>query len=231
MSAAPRLRTRFLHGVAALVVAIALCLGAWHGYRAVVELPVTRVVYAGEVDRLAQAELDALSHAVIAADRPSLEAVSEAARRMPWVRDAAVRRLYPDAVEITLEVHEPLARWNDDRLVSRRGEVFAATGAGTLPRFRGPEGSAARMTREFPLIAAALEPLGAIEELRLSPRGGWQARLAGGLAVELGRDDWPVRARRFLAAWQRLPEEARATRYADLRYPNGFALRKTSTTP
>ena len=231
MNATPRLRTRILHGLAALAVTVALGLGAWHGYRAVVELPVTRVVYAGEVDRLAPAELDALSHAVIAADRPSLEAVREAARRMPWVRDAAVRRLFPDAVEITFEVHEPLARWNEDRLVSRRGEVFAAPGAGMLPRFRGPEGSAARMTQEFPAIAAALEPLGAVEELRLSARGGWQARLAGGLAVELGRDDWPLRARRFLAAWQRLPEEARATRYADLRYPNGFALRKTSTTP
>ena len=48
----------------------------------------------------------------------------------------------------------------------------------------------------------------------------------GGLAVELGRGDWKARAQRFAAAWPRLAEDARATRYADLRYPNGFALRK-----
>jgi cell division protein FtsQ len=167
----------------------------------------------------------------VSAGAPTLAGVRESARRVPWVREATVRRLYPDAVEITFAAHEALARWNDERLVSRRGEVFAAPGAGELPAFRGPEGAAPKMAAEFPAIAAALAPLGAIAALRLTPRGGWEARLAGGLTLELGREDWPQRVRRFVAAWTSLPEEARATRYADLRYANGFALRRTADVP
>ena len=126
MTATPKLGTRILHGVAAVAVASALAVAGWHGYRAVIDRPVARVVYAGELDRLAQADLDALSRAVLAAERPGLEAVREAARRVPWVREATVRRLYPDALEITFSAPEALARWDAGRLVSRHGEVFAA---------------------------------------------------------------------------------------------------------
>jgi cell division septal protein FtsQ len=69
----------------------------------------------------------------------------------------------------------------------------------------------------------------AIVEFRLSPRGGWHATLASGLAIALGRDDWRPRAERFVAAWPRLAPEARGTAYADLRYPGGFALKRAAT--
>ena len=63
---------------------------------------------------------------------------------LPWVRD--VRRCaarFPDALEVTFEAHEALARWDESRLVSARGEVFTADYEGGLPRFSGPEGTAA----------------------------------------------------------------------------------------
>jgi len=219
---------RILHGLAAAAVIAAIATAGWEGYHRIAALPVTRVVFAGEVDRLPQPDLEALTRAITSAQAPTLAAVREAARKVPWVREATVRRLYPDAVEITFAAHEALARWNEDRLVSKRGELFAAPGAGELPAFQGPDEAAPRMAEAYPAIAAALAPIGAVQALRLSRRGGWQARLEGGLTLELGRDDWPARARRFVAAWARLPDEARATRYADLRYANGFALRRTS---
>ena len=220
-----KLGRRILHGIAAAAVAGGAGLAAWHGYEAVVTLPVERVAFAGELDRLARADLDALAKAIVAADRPTIETVREAARRVPGVRDAAVRRVYPNAVQVTFEQHVPLAQWSGDRLVSRRGEIFPGRDE-ALPTFRGPESGAPRMSQEFPAIAAALAPLGAIATLTLTPRGGWRAQLADGLTLELGREDWPARVRRFVAAWAGLPDAARATRYADLRYPNGFALRK-----
>lgn len=226
---AKKLGVRILHGLAAIAVGTVIASAAWHGYRAVAAMPIAHVVFAGDVDRLPQGDLEALARAVVAARSPSLSAVRDSARRVPWVREASVRRLYPDTAEITFEAHTALARWNGDRLVSRRGEVFAAPGAGELPAFRGPEDAAARMAAEFPALSAALAPLGAVKALRLTARGGWEAQLEGGLTVQLGREDWPARARRFVAAWPRLPEDARATRYADLRYANGFALRATLT--
>jgi cell division protein FtsQ len=226
-----KLRRRLVPIVAGLAVVCALGAAGWQGYSAVMTQPFKRVVFAGDLDRLPHADLDALSRSVQSAERPSLDAVRDAARRVPWVRDANVRRQFPDAVEITFQAHEAFARWNDRELVSRRGEVFAAEGAGKLPRLRGPDGSAATLVAEFPDFAAVLEPLGSpIAELRLSKRGAWEVLLENGLAVELGRGDWKPRALRFAAAWPGLAEETRAARYADLRYPNGFALRVAAVT-
>ena len=227
----PRLRVRLAQGVAALVVIASLATAAWHGYHAVLAQPVARVVFAGELDRLPQAELDALTQAVLGADRPSLAGVRDAARLVPWVRDASVRRVFPDVIEITFATHEAVARWDERHLVSREGVVFEAQDSASLPRLRGPEGAAPQMVAELPAITQALAPVGALAELRRTPRGGREAVLEGGLTVELGRGEWKQRAARFVAGWPRLPEDARATRYADLRYANGFALRTTLAPP
>jgi cell division protein FtsQ len=225
-----KLRQRLVPAAAAAVVVGTLAALGWQGYSAVMTQPFKRVVFAGDLDRLPHADLEALSRSVQSAERPSLAAVRDAARRVPWVREAMVRRQFPDAVEITFQAHEAFARWNDRELVSRAGEVFAAEGAGKLPRLRGPDGSAAVLVAELPEFVAALQPLGSpVAELRLSKRGAWEVLLESGLAVELGRGDWKPRALRFATAWPGLAEDARAARYADLRYPNGFALRAVAT--
>ena len=225
----PALGRRIVAAIAGTVALALLAWGAWLGLDATLALPIQRVVYAGELDRLAQPELDAFSQAVLTAPTAPLEAIRASARRVPWVRDATVRRLYPDAVEVTFQAYTAYARWNDDRLVTPEGIVFAAPDASKLPQLRGPEGSAPTVVREFASVAAVLAPVGATAELRLSPRGAWHATLESGLAVALGRGDWRPRAERFAAAWPSLSEEARAATYADLRYPGGFALKRAAT--
>ena len=224
---------RILAAAAGVAAAALLAWGAWLGYETTTSLPVKRVVYAGDVDRLAQAELDALALAVQAAPGAPLEAIRASARRVPWVREAAVRRIFPDAVEITFSAHVAYARWNEDELVSASGEVFTAPDAGKLPQLRGPEGSAPQVVREYAAATAALAPVGAVVALSLSPRGAWHAVLDTGLVVALGRGDWRARAERFTAAWARLDPQARAATHADLRYPGGFALKRAAilTTP
>lgn len=220
---------RIVAAVAGIAVAALLAWTALEGYEATVSLPAKRVIYAGEVDRLAQPDLDALKQAVLAAPGAPLEAIRASARRVPWVRDASVRRLFPDTVEITFSTHTAFAHWNDSQLVSREGEVFTASDASKLPRLRGPEGSAARVVREFVAVAAALAPVGPVAELRLTPRGAWHAVLESGLSVALGRGDWQPRAARFVAAWPQLSEHDHSATYADLRYPGGFALKRAAT--
>ncbi len=207
----------------------ALGAGLWYAYQVAHAQPIRIVRIAGETGPIPRADLERLAESLrgLSVENASLEAVREAARRLPWVREATVRRHFPDTVEITLETHEALARWNDQALVSPRGEVFAAEFAGSLPRFSGPEGSSVEMAREYPSLRKALEPLGAaLAELKLSPRGAWQVMLDSGLVLELGRGDSVARINRFVAAWPRLATEDPPPRYADLRYPNGFALRR-----
>ena len=229
MSQPAPLGRRIVAAVAGAAAVALLAWGAWQGYEATVSLPIQRVVYAGEIDRLAQPELDALTQALLAAPSAPLQAVRASARRVPWVRDATVRRIFPDTVEVTFSAHTAFARWNDSQLASPEGEVFAAPDAGKLPQLRGPDGSAPLVVREYAAVAVVLAPVGAVTELRLSPRGAWHATLDSGLALALGRGEWRPRAERFAAAWPRLTEEARAATYADLRYPGGFTLKRTAT--
>ena len=203
--------------------------GAWYAYAAASTQPIRTVTFTGDTARVAKADLDRLVESVRAlpAGGATLAAVREAARRVPWVREASARRRFPDGVEVRLEAYPVLARWGDAQLVTPQGEVFAAQVSEKLPKFVGPEGSSVEMAREYPAIALALVPLGSpVAELRLSPRGAWQVSLDSGLVLDLGRGDVLGRIERFARAWPQLAKADPAPRYADLRYPNGFALRR-----
>ncbi len=225
------LRWRIVRVTAGTVAVAALAGGAWYEIDAISSQPIARVELAGDLQRIAPPDLDAFAHAMqgVSGSGASLEAVREAARKIPWVREATVRRRFPDAVEVTFETHEPLARWNDAALVSTRGEVFTAEYEGALPRFHGREGSAALMATEYPVIVKALAPLPVhVAELTLSPRGAWEAVLDTGLVLELGRDDIDGRLARFAQAWPLVTGNDAGTRHADLRYANGFALTRVA---
>lgn len=227
----PVLRTRVLPALAAAGVAAALATGGWYGWREVAARPIAQVTFAGDVARIAPADLEAFARGWrgMPVGDVSLAAVRDSARRIPWVRDAAVRRRFPAGLEVTLQAHDVLARWNGAVLVSTRGEVFTAPYAGTLPRFVGPDGAADLMARQYLPIARALAPLASpVAELRLSARGAWQVALASGLVLELGRTDMQERIERFVAAWPGLTARGVETKHADLRYANGFALRRVS---
>jgi cell division protein FtsQ len=221
--------SRFLwivHAMASVVVIAAFLILGWRGYDALMSQPFERVAFAGNVGRLAPADLEALAQSVRAMS--SIASVREAAKRVPWVREASVRREFPGRVEITFETHDAMARWGDAALVSTRGEIFTAPFTGALPKFRGPDPAAKAMAAEFPGIVLAVAPLAAgVTELRVSARGGWHLVLDSGLELELGRGRGEIvpRIARFVAAWPKLAAQGVETRYVDLRHANGFAVR------
>ena len=153
--------------------------------------------------------------------------------QVPWVRTAGLRRQWPRRLEIEIEEHAPLARWNEGGLVNTRGEVFVADWNGELPQFSGPPGASMTMTTRFRDWSAVVEPLAlTVRGVALTPRGGWELRTdgrAGPLAIQLGRDDVDARLARLVAAYGRtvdaLARAGRPVERVDLRYRNGFAAR------
>jgi len=230
-AAAPR---RIVPATAAAFVIVALAAGAWYAFDSISSQPIRDVGFAGDLARVPRADLEAFANSVRGASPAgaSLASVREAAKRIPWVRDASVRRRFPDAVQVTIETYEPLARWGEAALVSTKGEVFNAEYSGFLPRFAGPDGSAAQVAAMYPAISHALAPLAsAVTDVTLTPRGAWQVVLESGLTLEVGRADVEARLQRFAAAWPQLASQGVASRHADLRYANGFALRTARTQP
>ncbi|MGH8799514.1 MAG: cell division protein FtsQ/DivIB, partial [Casimicrobiaceae bacterium] len=155
-------------------------------------------------------------------------------QRVPWVRHVALRRQWPDRLEVEVSEHQPLARWNDAALVDTEGEVFTADFDGELPQFTGPDGTAAEVAAQYRAFGATLASTGrAITAIRRSPRGGWQLVAAGEppLTIELGRAEPDRRLARFVAHYAQtlgaLSRGGARIDYADLRYRNGFAARTT----
>lgn len=163
-----------------------------------------------------------------------LDAARQAFEQLPWVRHASVRRVWPNALAVTLDEYKPLGTWGSDQLVSVDGELFTVNQGELdedLPAFDGPDGSAKEVVARYHDLAKWFAPLGLTpDEVTLSPRYAWTVKLSNGMEVELGRernaDTLAERTHRLIVAWTAVTQRwGKDIEYADLRYPNGFAIR------
>ncbi len=166
---------------------------------------------------------------------------------VPWVRQAVVRRVWPNRLLVQLEEHHAAALWQgegdkdsgNERLVNSFGEVFDANIGDVedeaLPQFSGPDGSAAQMLALYRRLQPVLAGLALeVETLHLSGRGSWRVELDNGATVELGRgseDDVLARTERFVRTVGAVTGRYRQPLlHADLRHTDGYAVRLRGVT-
>jgi cell division protein FtsQ len=172
-----------------------------------------------------------------------LDAARGAFESVPWVRRATVRRVFPDRLAVRLEEHRAAALWDDDandgRLVNTFGEVFEANVGDVeddaLPRLAGPPGSAARVLAMQRALGPVLQPLGSpMRTLKLTGHGTWRTQLANGVVIELGRGELDAVVERAARFVRTLPQVTGALQrpllHADLRHPDGYAVRLQGVT-
>lgn len=228
---------RQLTAVAAVLTALAVAALLWGALAWAARQPqfaIREVVFRGALDHVNAARLEAIVRDELSGTffTMDLDRARAAFGRVPWVRGVALRRQWPQRLEVSVEEYVPFARWNDGGLVDAQGEVFSADYDVELRRFEGPDARAPEVVARFREWGAALAPLGlAVEGIRLSPRGGWQVTAksaAGRLAIELGRDEPGARLARFVEVYDRtigtLARVGTRVERIDLRYRNGFAL-------
>jgi cell division protein FtsQ len=225
-------RPDMLNGVANALFAAALMMAVYMTIHFAVRLPVfplreVRVseslqhVTPEQIEAIVRGEIDGNFFTV------NLPRVRSAFERLPWVRKVEVRRQWPDRLEIVLEEHLPLARWGSDALVNTHGEVFTAAYDGKLMTFVGARESVKEITIQYEFFRRNLAQVGLVPvQIQLSPRRAWQVRADSGLTIDLGREDIEPRLERFIGAYPRtIGKLQRRIERADLRYPNGFAVR------
>ncbi len=174
-----------------------------------------------------------------------LGAVRKAFLQVPWVRDAVVRREFPNRLRVILQEHRPVAFWGSDSdttLVNSFGEVFEANPGDVeqdgLPRLVGPQEQSAQVLAMYRQLAPLFEAIELpIEQLTLTARGSWQAAADGGAVIELGRGtpaEILARAQRFTEtitqATSRYGRRNEAVLSADLRHGDGYAIRLRGVT-
>jgi cell division protein FtsQ len=234
---------RLMNGVASLlfvlVLLILLAAALQWLWRAPV-LGIRVIQLEGELQRNSVATIRANAMPRLAGNILSidLERSRAAFETVPWVRQATLRRIWPDRLAVRLDEHHPVALWQgedgNDRLVNDFGEVFEANVGDVedqnLPQFSGPEGSSAPMLalyrRLLPLLAERrMEPVA----LQLSGRGSWRVELDTGATLVLGRgseDELVARSERFLRTVSQITDRfQRDLEHADLRHADGYAVR------
>jgi len=213
-------------------LAIAFAAAAWPIVERVQGHTVNSVRVAGEFkfvsrDVLETALADQITKGFFEVD---VEAVRAASRALPWVREASVRRVWPDSLHVAIVEREPVARWNGDALMEVDGSLFEPHGKASkldLPKLYGPPQSEREVLAAHGRFRSVLGPLGGgIEVLRLHERGGWHITLANGTTLVLAEGQDAATLKRFArAAAREIAEHLDQIEQVDLRYAGGFAVR------
>lgn len=148
----------------------------------------------------------------------------------PWVRSAAVRRIWPDGLRIEVREQQAVARWGRQGLVNEEGVVFMPEridgDSAALPELDGPKGRSEALLGRMQEMNEILFPIdAAVLRLRQDARGAWQVLLSNDIELRLGRRDAVARLQRFVRFYPRLLLEASHIAEVDLRYSSGFVVR------
>jgi len=198
-------------------------------------MPIRSVRVDGEFRHLSAERL----HQVVAAEATggffnvNVQDIRAAVMADPWVRDVAVRRIWPDQLHVTVIEQRAIAYWGDDGLLNDRGQAFNAP-RGTFPhglvQLRGPKGTELQVLNRYRQLANLFRPLGLrVGRVELTDRRAWSFTIDGGFHVVVGRTDFEGRVQRLLATLPRVSDRLQQSEVIDLRYTNGFAIRPRGT--
>ncbi|MCK8516295.1 cell division protein FtsQ/DivIB [Methylonatrum kenyense] len=198
------------------------------------QFPLQAVQFDSELQRVREQDLRAALDPLLDGGFLALDvsAIRRALEDIAWVRSASVRRQWPGTLRVTIVEQEAVAVWNEDALLSSEGEVFApdpATWPSGLPQMAGPDQRPEKVSVRFASLQSLLDDAGLeLQGIAVDARASWSATVNEGAQLLLGREEVESRAARFAAVYPELAEtQDGALERADLRYPNGFAIRWT----
>ena len=199
-------------------------------------LPLSKMVVTGERHYTRN---DDIRQAILALGSPGtfmtqdVNIIQSQIERLPWIKQASVRKQWPDELKIHLVEYVPVARWNDLHMVDAEGKSFSVPanhiGKETLPLLYGPEGNEQDVLDGYRQMSAVLAASKfSVKAASMTARHSWQLVTGDDVRIELGRSDNMKRLKRFIELWPVIQQQATADNkrvsYVDLRYDSGAAV-------
>ena len=149
---------------------------------------------------------------------------------LPWVRDAEVRRQFPDAVSVRLIEKRPFALWRSGGafwVVERSGAAITTADRSAFPHLplllgEGAPGAAAPIIDALAKQTAVAARLQAIE--RIGDRR-WDLHLNGGVVVRLPEEQWEHQLVELETLIVEKGVLERDIETIDLRYPDNYVFK------
>ncbi|WP_409308174.1 cell division protein FtsQ [Pectobacterium sp. B1J-3] len=199
-------------------------------------LPLSRMVVTGDRQYTTN---DDIRQAILALGAPGtfmtqdVNVIQQQIERLPWIKQASVRKQWPDELKIHLVEYVPVARWNDLLMVDAEGNAFSVpaerVGNRKMPLLYGPEGGETDVLEGYRAMNQVLSARKfSLKMVAMSARHSWQLGLDDDIRLELGRDDRERRLARFIELYPLLQRQAQGENkrisYVDLRYDSGAAV-------
>ncbi|MGE4597324.1 MAG: cell division protein FtsQ/DivIB [Methylophilaceae bacterium] len=194
-----------------------------------IDLPINNFILEGEYQHIDREQINLITSRYIKGNffKIDLKKIRKAFIKLPWVREASLRRKWPDKLIITIDEHKVIARWGGIGLINDRGEIFNAASEDNLPSFFGNNEFAKEITEKYNQINKILEKeLMQVSIIRLSKRLSWEITTDNHIKIALGKKDILNKLEQFIKNYQFVLAELKSTiEYVDLRYKNGFSVR------
>lgn len=229
--------------VLVLAVIIAGCWMVLHWMRDPQRLPISQLVVTGERHFTRD---DDIRQAILSLGVPGtfmtqdVNSIQRQIELLPWIKQASVRKQWPNELKIHLVEYVPVAYWGRHNLIDNKGDIFSLPGddrqqdgnrqlLAQLPQLSGPPESQLTVLQQSRQIAKVLKKDNlTLQAASMSARHAWQLTLANGIVLHTGRDDTMRRLQRFLLLYPVLQQQAQKTDmqidYVDLRYESGAAV-------
>jgi cell division protein FtsQ len=195
-------------------------------------LPLSELVVTGERHYTTN---DDIRQAILSLGEPGtfmtqdVNVIQQQIERLPWIKQASVRKQWPNELKIHVVEYVPVAHWNDLHFSIPAERVAKQK----MPLLYGPEGSEQDVLQGYQTMSqqlAAASSVGkfTLKSVSMTARHSWQITLDDDTRIDLGRDDRTGRLQRFIELYPRLQQQADADKkrisYVDLRYESGAAV-------
>jgi cell division protein FtsQ len=193
-------------------------------------LPIRTIQLSGTFENLDKREVETLLGQYIGQGFFSLDIyqLQKSLYAKAWTDSVSVRRVWPDRLRVGIKEKKPVARWDDQHLLSDSARVYRAdTGPfAHLPVVHAVNHQPAWVLAQFYRLEARFNSVDErLLALHVDSRGALIVELINGLQIKMGRGNIDRKIDRLVSIYQQqiLPRREQIQRL-DLRYSNGFAV-------
>jgi cell division protein FtsQ len=149
--------------------------------------------------------------------------------KVPWVKSADIRRVYPGKIKIYIEEHAPIAIWNNKSYMNDVGDIFLIQDIKkNLPVIISNQSGNKIMFLYFTLLLKYISDYNfdmEIKKIEENDIRSLSAHFSSGIIVKFGSKDIRNKIHAFVKIYNTLnSSDLEKIGYIDMRYSNGFSI-------
>jgi cell division protein FtsQ len=222
--------------VASLVILLEAVLLSIPFIKRHIQSQINRVEQRGDHQFLAKSTFDQIAKQFIGKGflTLDLDQVKSAFEASPWIKNANVRRLWPDTLMVKVKEKTPVAYWNNKGLLDLSGKPFYPNDNRTnlpLPRLLGVDTQSVKIYTQYLAYQQYFNSKGIeIVGMEQTEQGEWRLSTIEGIDILLGQRPNLEQLKRVALLLESLSSDERHhMSYMDARYTNGVAVKWQET--